>query len=243
MKKTNLIALIIILVVAALSIEIYLILHNTLLTSIVVADDMIVISDGRGPYKPEVDGVFLGKVSAGAGDLFISEFFIMDMNHSSRSVYVNFTQALWKDANLKDVPSRLPSKNYEMALWILAVDEPFKPLDLFMMNVGEKYSAPELQILIIFGEPDTGALVNLNAIREMGGLSYFYDIFFNSTASELPQSLRDDIHIQLTRASEEAWVLDVDGWFASYHLSSLGDFLENYIRLSLNLTIYRNRAI
>jgi len=40
----------------------------------------------------------------------------LNLNGSSRSVKVNFTKTLWKDENLRDIPSMLPSKNYRMIL-------------------------------------------------------------------------------------------------------------------------------
>lgn len=210
-------------------------MRNTILTSVEITDVRIVTSDGLGTYKSGVDGVDIGKLFRG------TEIFVIDLNHSSRLVHVSFAQARWKDANLKDRPSRLQSKNYRMVLFLL-VESDHALLDIFHMNVGEKHVSPKLHIDIAFYDPDKGALVCLNTILEEGSYGFF-DIRINSTASEPPQLLRDEGHIELTRVSEDEWVLDVDAWFVSYHRPSWEHILKDYLKLSLNLTIIRKRAM
>jgi len=95
----------IVLVLISLGSIFYYIMHNAISTSIIIAGDRIVTSDGLGPYKPDVDGVSIGYC-------FNADIYVMDLNQSSRLVYVNFAQVLWKGENLRDMPSSLQSKNY-----------------------------------------------------------------------------------------------------------------------------------
>jgi len=87
------------------------------------------------------------------------------------------------------------------------------------MDVGEKYTLPMLQILIFFFDPDMNAsssnpiwVVGIDTMHEKGGFwTQFYNMtWINSTTAEPPQSLRDESRVELTRISEDVWVLDVD---------------------------------
>lgn len=227
------------------------------LTSLVIADDRIIASDGLGPYRDGIDGVFYGR-----NVLFYTRdeegyAGMLGLNGSSRSVKVNFTQAPWKDANLRDVPSRLPSKNYRMNLIFFVIGYDGKPVDWYDMGIGEylRYESPQIQIQFYLNDLDTGQLGiyvwQEPTIMEIGPthdltasvIFQYYDVWLPTNTPEPPQSLRDDSHMTLTRVSDEKWVLDVNAWFLTYHLTVRGDMLKYYVKLSLYLTISRYRAM
>jgi len=232
-KRTILIAIVAIVVV--ISSFVYFTLHNTFIVSVSLADDNIITSDGRGLYKHQVDGVWLEYES----------YFLIDVN-SPRVVHVSFMDASWKDANLRFMPSRLPSSNYWMDLILQEKDQTGRYVDLFEMEVGEKDFLPELQIQIFFIDPSTSTIVGIDTIHEKGGFfTQFYNTtWINSTTAEPPQSLRDESRIELTRTREDTWVLDVDAWLVSYYGPHLytGN-MKDYVKLSLNLTINKKRAM
>jgi len=59
-KRTKLVALVVIAVVlSSLGGIYYYTMHSTFLVSASIADDKIITSDGRGPYKHQVDGVWI----------------------------------------------------------------------------------------------------------------------------------------------------------------------------------------
>lgn len=126
-------------------------------------------------------------------------------------------------------------------------------IDLFKMDVGEKYTLPMLQILIFFFDPDMNAsssnpirVVGIDTMHEKGGFwTQFYNMtWINSTTAEPPQSLRDESRVELTRISEDVWVLDVDAWMVSYFGPSLySGNMKDYVKLSFNLTINKKRAM
>jgi len=102
-KATLMVATILATVLASIGGLYYYIMHNTILISFVIADDRIIASDRVGPYKQGVDGVIYAR-----DDLFYTRdeegyMGTFSLNGSSRSVKVNFTHTLWKDANLRDV--------------------------------------------------------------------------------------------------------------------------------------------
>ena len=66
-----------------------------------------VLGDGFGAYEEGVQGVYI-HVS--------SDDFSIVLFNSSRSVYVRFQEAYWRDEQLNIVASRLPSKNYRVLL-------------------------------------------------------------------------------------------------------------------------------
>jgi len=169
----------------------------------------------------------------------VGEILTMDLNRSSRLVYVNFANAHWKDVNLVDMPFRLPSKNYRMVLWLSARSK----ADIYKMDVGERLMPPDLFIILFFYDTNTGALACIDTIYPFKGDFMVGSIHINITAPEPPLPLSDDSYFQLRRASEDTWVLDIDGWFASYHRSYRSDFLKYYVRLSLMLTISRKSII
>jgi len=235
----------------------YYTMHNIFLASLVIADDKIIASDGRGPYRDGIEGVSYARDEA---------FYTLDkegyvgyfnLNGSSRYVYVNFIHALWKDANLMDVPSRLPSKNYRMNFIFFVIGYDGKPVDWYKMGIGEylQYKSPQIQVQFYLNDFDTGQLGiyvwQEPTIAESGPSHDFtariiygyYDIWLPTKTSEPPQSLRDDGYMTLTRVSNEKWVLDVNAWFLTYYLTIHGDMLKYYVKLSLYLTINRHRAM
>jgi len=208
-------------------------LHTIIITSVLIADDKLIASDGLGAYQPNIQGVYIG-----IGEL-VGEILTMDLNRSSRLVYVNFDNAHWKDVNLVDMPFRLSSKSYRMVLLLSARNK----ANIFKMDVGEKLMPPDLFIIIYFYDPNTGALACIDTIYPFKGDFMYGSIHIKITAPEPPLPLSDDGHIQLTKTNEYTWVLDIDGWFASFHRSYRGDFLKYYVRLSLVLTISRKSVI
>ena len=214
-------------------------MHNSFIVSVSIAYNKIITSDGRGPYQHQVDSVWID----------YEYYFIIDV-FSPRTVHVNFMDAPWKDANLSDVLSRLPSKDYLMSLMIWENNQigNFSSgyIDPFKMAVGDKFTLPKVQILIFFYDPDTLTVVDIDTMHEKGGfLTQFQNnTWIPSTNAEPPQSLRDDSRIELIRTSEDTWVLDVDAWLVSYYGPSLySGNLKDYVKLSLNLTINKKRAM
>jgi len=220
----------------------YYVMHNTFIVTVSIASHgKIITGDGRGPYEHNVDGVYIDH----------EYYFIIDLyNPKVRSVHVNFADAPWKDANLSDVPPGLPSRDYGMSVMIWENNQigDFSSgyIDPFKMDVGEKFTLPEVQIQIFFYDPDTLAVVDINTIHGKGGfLAQFQNsTWINSTTAEPPQSLRDESRIEMTRISEEVWALDVDAWLVSYYGPNLySGNQKGYVKLSLNLTINRKRVI
>jgi hypothetical protein len=221
-----------VIVVLATSIFIYR-LHTMTITSVIIADDKLIASDGLGAYQPSAQGVYIG-IEDLPGDILN-----MDLNQSFRLVHVKFADAHWKDVNLLDMPSRLPSKSYRMVLWLSARNK----ADIFKMGVGERLMPPDLFVILFFYEPNTGALACVDTIYPFKGDFMYNSIYIRIAAPEPPLLLSDDGHLQLTRTSEYTWVLDMDGWLASFHRSYRGDFLKCYVRLTLMLTISMKSAI
>lgn len=223
------------LIIVALATSIFLYrLHTMTITSVVIADDKLIASDGLGAYQPSVQGVYIGI------EELPGEILNMDLNQSFRLVYVNFANAHWKDVNLLDMPSRLPSKSYRMVLWLSARSE---KTDMFKMDIGERLMLLDLYTILFFYDPNTGALACVDTIYPFKGDFMYNSIYIKIAAPEPPLPLRDDSHIQLTRTGEYTWVLDIEGWFASYHRSYQGYFLKCYVRLSLMFTIIRKSVI
>ena len=180
MNKKHLLAL---LVIVAMIVTIILYrLHTIIITSVLIADDKLIASDGLGAYQPNVQGVDIG-----IGE-FVGEILTMDLNRSSRLVYVNFANAHWKDVNLVDMPSRLPSKSYRMVLWLSARSK----ADIFKMDVGERLMPPDLFIIIYFYDPNTGALACIDTIYPFKGDFMVGSIHINITVPEPPLLLSDD---------------------------------------------------
>jgi len=231
LNKKHLLAL---LVIVAMIVTIILYrLHTIVITSVLIADDKLIASDELGAYQPNVQGVYIG-IGEPQGEILN-----MDLNRSSRLVYVDFANAHWKDVNLLDISSRLSSKSFRMVLLLSARSG----ADIFTMDVGERLMPPDLFIIIYFYDPNTGALACIDTIYPFKGDFMYGSIHINITAPEPPLPLSVDGHTQLTRANEDTWALDIDGWFASFHLSYRGDFLKYYVRLSLLLIISRKGII
>jgi len=216
-KRTILIALVVMAVV--LSSLVCYAMHNSFIVSVSIAYNKIITSDGRGPYQHQVDSVWID----------YEYYFIIDV-FSPRTVHVNFMDAPWKDANLSDVLSRLPSKDYLMSLMIWENNQigNFSSgyIDPFKMAVGDKFTLPKVQILIFFYDPDMNVsssnpyrIVGIDTIHEKGGFETQFEnnTWIPSKTAEPPQSLRDESSITLTRTSEDTWMLNVNAWFVSYY--------------------------
>jgi len=257
-KATLIVAIILVTTSASIGGLYYYTMHNTFLTTLVIADDRIIASDGQGPYRDGIDGVSYGTIN----DVFYTRdvegyMASFSLNGSSRSVYVNFTHTLWKDANLRDVNSRLQSKNYRMILVFFVISYDKKPVDFYNMGIGEylQYKSPQIQVQFYLNDLDTGKLGiyvwQEPTIMEIGTthdltasvIYTYYDVWLPTKTPEPPQSLRDDGYMTLTRISDEKWALDVNAWFLTYYLTIRGDMLKYYVKLSLYLTISRHRAM
>jgi len=248
-KATLMVAITLAVVIGPIGIIYYQIMHNTFVYYFMVADDEIIASDGRGPYRDGIDGVYYGRDE----DIYTG---CLNLNGSSRSVIVNFTQAPWKDANLMDVPSRLPSKNYCMILLFFVIGYEGNPIDWYEMGIGDYigYKSPQIQVQFYLKDYDTGQFKGLYVWRDnetdkvtFDGTTRIiyrdYNVWLPTTTPEPPHSLRDDGYVTLMRVSEGIWVLDVNAWFLTYYLTIRGDMLKYYVKLSLYLTISRYRAI
>jgi hypothetical protein len=237
--------LIVIVVLAAffaiLSVIYYMRMHNTFITSIVFADDKILASDGGGPYKENEANMHMGPLDP----QYAPNTYIVNMNYTSRSVKVSFAQTQWKDGNLMNMTSRLPSKNYRLYVmyWVSSGGE-FE--DIYnKMDVGARYAPPQLCAFIFLYDADTGALAGyfFSPIGPSNMDIFGNNRWINTTVPEPPQSLRDDGHIYLTRVSDEQWVLDVDTWYLAYYFPPNGSMWKYYIKLSFVMIINRNRAM
>jgi len=255
-KATLMVAIILVFVLCPIGVIYYQIMHNTFVYSFVIADDRIIASDGDGSYRvigdngqPSIDGVLYGRDE----DIYLG---CLSLNSSSRSVIVNFTQAPWKDANLMDVPSRLPSKNYRMKLFLLVIGYEGKPVDWYKMGIGEylRYKSLQIQVQFHLNDYDTGQFKGLYVWRDnetdkvtfdftTRSIYRYYDVWLPTKTPEPPQSLRDDGYMTLTRIGDEKWALDVNAWFLTYYLTIRGDMLKYCVKLSLYLTISRHRAM
>lgn len=258
-KAIFIVSIILVITLASIGGLYYYTMHNTFVYSLMLADDKVIASDGRGPYRDSIEGVSYGTLD----DVFYTrdeEGYMgsLSLNGSSRSVYVNFTHTLWKDANLKSVPSRLPSKNYRMILIFLVIGYDKKPIDFYNMGIGEylQYKSPQIQVQFRLNDYDTGQFKGIYVwqeptINESGtthdfttaGIWMYYNLWLPTKTPEPPQSLRDDSHMTLTRVSNEKWVLDVNAWFLTYYRTIWGNMMKYYVKLSLYLTINRFRAI
>jgi hypothetical protein len=228
-KKVIVAILVVVAVVASL---ILYRLHTMVIVSATLADDKIVRSDGRGAY---MNGTDFSQIT-----ILYQSILSMDLNSSTRHVYVSFTDAHWKDSDLNDIEWKLPSKDYRMLFYFTAYTEQ-GPVDILNMRVGEKVypygllSSDDV-MAIAFTDPDTGSLACLSVIRR-SGITSLWGINITSTDSEPPLPLRNDSFIELTRTSADTWVLDVDAWFASYQRSVWGNFVKYYVKLSLDITL------
>lgn len=59
-KATLMVAITLVVVLGPIGIIFYQIMHNTFVYYFVVANDRIIASDGRGPYRDGVDRVYYG---------------------------------------------------------------------------------------------------------------------------------------------------------------------------------------
>jgi hypothetical protein len=217
-------------------------MHNTFITSIVFADDKIMTSDGGGPYKENEANMHIGPYDI----RYSPTINVVNMNYTSRSVKVSFAQTQWKDENLMNMSSRLPSKNYRLYImyWVSSGGE---SVDIFKVDVGARYAPPQLHAFIFLYDADTDALAGLffspMGPANMDVSEWAHHGWINTTVPEPPQSLRDDGHIFLTRVSDEQWVLDVDAWYVAYYFPPNGSMWKYYVKLSFVMTINRNRAM
>jgi len=243
--------LIVVLIIMAVIIGgIYYYFHNTFILSVSIADGKIITSDGGGPYQHWSRSNYYDN-----GVWISSEFYLNFWAIGPRLVRVSFMDAQWKDVHLKFMPSPFLSKNYEINIfaWENNGDLSYGYIDPFKMDVGEKFTLPNLQIQIFFFDPDMNAtpsnpyrVVSINTIHAIGGFltQSQNNTWINSTTREPPQSLRDESSITLIRTSEDIWELNVNAWLVSYYgLNLYSGNQKAYVKLTLRLTINKKSMI
>jgi len=215
-----LILVVIVSVVAALTVYR---LYHIKRTQAVFSEDGLIVGDGLGPYE---DG------SKGA-HLVFSIGFYLDLNESSRSVYVKFGDALWKDKGLRDISPLLPSKNYRGFIWI----EASGVTRVEHMEVGERLE-PQF-IAMLFYDGDTGGFAGF-AVRTARTGTTSFDTSFTmdiTSAPEPPPPLYGEGHVYLLRSSEDTWIIDADAWFTLFQKTPGGGITKHYVKLTFKITV------
>ncbi|MEM3793213.1 MAG: hypothetical protein QXH47_07885 [Candidatus Bathyarchaeia archaeon] len=189
---------------------------------VVFSDDGLISSDG-GPYEDGVQGVRIG---------FSREYLFLDLMYSSRSVYIGFGDALWKDEHLRDIPPKLPSKQYGV---VLAFGVPERPMD--QMSVGEHLKPNfAIQLWDIHTGMPIGYIVKVSA----PGYIYLGQLILNVTAPEPVPILQDEGYLDLVRINENTWLLNANIW-VTLNQTTLEDRVisieKYYVRLSFRITI------
>jgi len=191
---------------------------------ITFADDKTLEGDGAGPYTSGSDGVNFQSVYSQLPDQNIFAF--QSYESPTRSIYIRFDEAEWKDRNLADIPPELPSMNYRV---VIACGH--RSILINTMEIGQVL---EPYVWLTLYEADTGEMLDNFLIRDLVP-------FDNVTLPQEPPSrLYEQGHAVLTRQSEDVWVLDIDAWFTEV-THTTGVLLPNspkcYVRISFVMTI------
>lgn len=184
----------------------------------VFSEDGMVVGDGRGPYTDRYEGVHIG--------MFRDRGFVLNTVESSRSVFVKFGEASWKNERLWDTYPVLPTGEYRVLLAVFLPESFQKTLS--EIEVGE--SAP-VNVFIRLHDPDTGDF--LGALQRFPGDFRIGNRTFKGP--EPPKSLFDEGHLTIIRTGEHSWLVDVDAWFVIFQPSPTGELTKHYVRLSFKL--------
>jgi hypothetical protein len=213
--------LVIVLVIVVASYLLYPLLLPKKL-AVTFSDGKILTSDGKGPYISKSDGV---RVVQDLG-MFIFQAY----DSPTRPVSIRFADAPWKDWNLSNMPSLLPSANYRVILTFGS-----RSVTSTQMDVGQSTSP---FIWLTLYDADTGKMYPDVIMRDAVPFGNA------SLPSQPPLWLYGQGYATLTRQSQDVWVLDADAWFTEFNASGLPpnftgipNVPKHYVRLSLTMTI------
>ena len=195
-------------------------LHGIKKFQLVFSGDGLIVDDGGGPYEDGSQGVRVGFTRAGG--------VFLDLNSSSRLVYIRFEDASWKDERLGDVASPLPSGRYRIMLGIQVSEGSIADIE-----VGERLE-PDIAIILYDGETGglKGSLVRMLASDRV----YIGAWMIVTPPPEPPKALYQDGYFSLVRTDEHTWILQGDAWFTLLQHAE-GEPVKHYVRLSFKITI------
>lgn len=203
--------------VLAVAVGITLLLHPHKKSQATFADNMILSSDLKGHYEDGVDDVvikgFTGQSSINA------DYYQIDMSRSSRSVFIRFGDALWKDENLVDISPRLPSQAYNVILLIGLREE-----SILQAKIGEHYKP---FLYLIFVGPYQVPYMMVRDLLPEGKTGY---------PPEPPLGLYNEGHADFILEGQNKWVLDVDAWFRDSITTDFPAGPRYYVELSFTVT-------
>ena len=221
LRKGVIILLVAVVFIASLAVYRLYSIKKVLLT---FSGNGLIVGDGIGSYEDGVQGVHTGFTRSGG--------IFLDLNESSRFLYIKFEYAYWKDDTLRDIPPLLPSKNYRVILGIQVSEK-----SITDMSIGESLE-PDVAVLLYDGE--TGELIGSIARMLTSNTVYLSSSWMVvQPPPQPPMVLYQDGHLRLTRTGSDTWVLEGAAWF-SLRLSSkdMGSRPPTYyVKLSLEITV------
>jgi len=170
-----------------------------------------IVGDGGGPY---VDGVAGMRIYVQDAAAYSTNCFGLNGYFSPRLVYARLGDVPWKDENLRDMPPRLPSKN-----WGVELDITIRNGTIPKIGVGERLEPDSIYLL--FWDPNSNNWTDL--LRD---LTYYPP----------PPELYGEGHAYVIGEGGDTWVLDVDAWFMNADWASNG-LTKYWVRLNFNMTI------
>lgn len=188
-------------------------LHTIKRPLVTFSEDGDIVGDGGGPYVDGVAGMRIYVYDAAA---YPSNCFGLNGYDSPRFVYVRLGDVPWRDENLRDMPPRLPSKN-----WIVELDITIRNGTIPKIGVGERLEPDSIYLL--FWDP-----YSTNWTDMLRDLTYYRP----------PSELYKEGHAYLIGEGGDTWVLDVDAWFMNADWASNDVNTPKYwVRLNFRMTI------
>lgn len=193
-----------------------------------ISSGRILADDGGGRYIDGAEGVSITfRDSFGA--------IAIDLNQSTRSVYIGFEEAAWKDRYFNDIRPLLKSGNYHPILGIYAIQivsstetTPFRLTDT---DPGSSYN--DFNVIIYLGEID-GYIYVLHR----GFYGRWFIAGVEKTGLAPPTQLYNKGSLIFMRVDENTWLLEGEAWFELMKISTEDNSVkEYYVKISLQITI------
>ncbi|MEM2849538.1 MAG: hypothetical protein QXI36_04595 [Candidatus Bathyarchaeia archaeon] len=237
MKKSKLISLIVIIaaVVVALSLSILFTPKEKYLNLVEFLEGKILTNDGGGYYTDGVDGVSLH---------FIDKFgaIVIDLNHSSRFVFIDFEKTQWKDVEFNDAQPLLKSNNYRVFMAIVAYELLSSGELTFarLTDVSPGYYYDDFIVLINLYDLETGRIIGVITrgfvqLRTVSGVE-------QRNVRVPPPELYSIGLIDFKRESETTWVLQGNTWFELQIPLEEQRVEIYYVKLSLKMSIHHEKV-
>jgi len=208
---------IIVVALLAVAVGITALLHPQKGNQVTFSDNTILSDDLRGPYEDGVDDM---SIRSFAGQSNINaDFYQIDMSKSSRSVFIGFEDAHWKDENLLDTSPKLPSQAYNVILLI-----GLREGSILQAKIGEHYKP---FLYLIFIGPYRMSHMMARDLMPEGE---------TECPPEPPLELYNKGHADFVLEDVNTWVLDVDAWFRDSLSTDFPAGTRHYVELSFRVT-------